>query len=56
MRTFFEEQLSLASVAFVPKNLGFSGDPTKKLREETEKSVFDMVKASSHSFYAIKGM
>ena len=28
VRTFFEEQLALAPVACVPKNHGFSGDPT----------------------------
>ena len=43
VRTFFEEQLSSSSVAFVPKNYEFSGDPKKKLGEEAEKKVFDVV-------------
>ena len=44
VRTFFKEQLSSLSVTFVPKNYEPSGDPTKKLGEEAEKKVFDMVK------------
>mgnify|MGYP003322239561 CR=1 FL=1 len=43
VKTFFEEQLSSSPVAFVPKNYEFSGDPKKKLGEEAEKKVFDMV-------------
>ena len=41
--TFFEEQLALAPVAFVPKNYVSSWDPKKKLGEEAEKKVFDTV-------------
>ena len=43
VRNFFEEQLSSTPVAFVPKNYEFSGDPKKKLGEEAEKKVFDVV-------------
>ena len=39
VRTFFEEQLSLSAVAFVPKNYETSGDPKKILGEEAEKKV-----------------
>ena len=42
VRAFFEKQLSLSpSVAFVPKNYDFSGDPKKKLGEEAEKKVIE---------------
>ena len=43
VRKFFEEQLSSSPVAFVPKNYEFSDDPKKKLGEEAEKKVFDLV-------------
>ena len=43
VRNFFEEQLSSTPVALVPKNYEFSGDPKKKLGEEAEKKVFDVV-------------
>ena len=43
VKAFFEEQLSSGPVAFVPKNYEFSGDPKKKLGEEAEKKVFDVV-------------
>ena len=31
-------------MAFVPKNYEFSGDPKKRLGEEAEKKVFDLVR------------
>ena len=43
VRAFFEEKLFSSPVAFVPKNYEFSGDPKKKLGEEAEKKVFDLV-------------
>ena len=43
VRTFFEEQLSSSPVAFVPNTYELSGDPKKKLGEEAEKKVFDLV-------------
>ena len=43
VRAFFEEQLSLSPVAFVPKNYDLSGDPKKKLGEEAEEKVFHTV-------------
>ena len=33
----------MSPVAFVPKDYELSGDPKKKLGEEAEKKVFDMV-------------
>ena len=55
VRKFFEEQLSAPSpVAFVPKNYEFSGDPKKKLGEEAEKKVFDMVRRAGRDIPGIQ--
>ena len=54
VRTFFEEQLALSPVAFVPKNHGFSGDPTKKLGKEAEKKVFDFIQSAGDDIPGIQ--
>ena len=54
VKTFYEEQLSSSPVAFVPKNYEFSGDPKKKLGEEAEKEVFDVVQQAGRDFLGIQ--
>ena len=43
VRAFFEEHLASSSVAHVPRSFEFSGDPDRRLGEEAEKRVLDMV-------------
>ena len=54
VKAFYEEQLSSSPVAFVPKNYEFSGDPKKKLGEEAEKEVFDVVQQAGRDFLGIQ--
>ena len=54
VRAFFQEQLTSSPVAFVPKNYEFGGDPRKKLGEEAEKKVFDMIKRAGRDIPGIQ--
>ena len=54
VRRFFEDQHATSCVAFVPKNYEFSGDPNRKLGEEAEKKVYDMIAKCGDDISGIK--
>ena len=54
VRDFFEKELLSKGVAFVPKTYEMSGDPRKKLGEEAEKRVFDMVRNAGRDITGIQ--
>ena len=54
VRAFFEEQLATEPVAFVPQKNDFSGEEGKKLGEEAEKRVSDMIRKAGKDIPGIQ--
>ena len=54
VRAFYEEQLATDPVTFVPKKYDFSGVEQRKLGEEAEKKVADMIRKAGNDIPGIK--